>query len=95
MTIKDWIQLMVFLACLASIVIWAMLGLKNRRYLYLRWIVIIPSVLTALYYYLLIFTEFSRQNSELNSYISAMLRLYYQLLFLVGGIFLWIHRRKS
>ena len=88
MTVNDAGLLFVFVLCLITIVVWLLAGWYDKRVIYIRWLVIIPSALIVLLDGALLFTSFPDGNFELANLLSIMVRAYTQVLFLVTGIIL-------
>lgn len=95
MSATDLIQLFLMVGCLLTIVIWWGVGRNNARLVYLRWVVIVPSLITGLFYALVLFTTFNEEDPALAALISALIRMYTQLLFLIGGLVMLITYRNK
>lgn len=95
MTATDLIQFTTMLACFLTVLIWFIVGLLNVRLAWLRWTVIIPSGLTAVFYLIVTLSQFNENNPDAAEFISALIRFYTQMLFLVGGLTMLIVALKK
>lgn len=84
----DVIQAMTMLVCLVMLPIWWQVGRRDVRFKYLRWLVLVPSLMTITFYITVIFLHWNELNPIEAVFISALLRLYIMSLVLYAGI--WI-----
>jgi hypothetical protein len=85
-TATDLIQYATMIICFLTVVVWFAVGSLNVRLVWLRWPVIIPSGLTAVFYLVVLLTDFKELYPSLAAFISALIRFYTQMLFFTGGL---------
>ena len=96
MSVNEAGLLFVFLLCLATIAVWLVAGKVDRGTVYIRWLIILPSVLLVLLDGALLFTEFPFGNFELANLFSILIRIYTQVLFLAWGVIIvWSAVKKA
>ena len=86
MTVTDIVQVVTLFICAATIPIWWFIGARNARLRYLRWVVILPSAITVLFYLVVLLTDWNELNPASAALVSALIRLYTRALLLVGGV---------
>ena len=95
MIATDLIQYVTMTICFLTVIVWFIVGLLNVRLVWLRWAVIIPSGLTAIYYSVVLLTSFNELYPSLAAFVSALIRFYTQMLFFTGGLVMLIAAYKK
>lgn len=95
MSETDGVQLISLGVCLLTVPIWVQIGRVNRR---VGWWAAIPvscSLVTAVYYVLVVFTPLSELYRDLFTLVSALLRLYVQSFLLWGGLLMYRRYKRA
>ena len=95
MTVTVIRQLFMLLACLLTIGVWLYAGRIDQRVVYIRWLVISPSALTAIFYGALVFTSWPNGDVTLANLLAGMIDIYTQVLFLATGVVVLQYALKS